>query len=62
MFKDLPNELKLEILKYLPFEKVVGIDDILAKKKYNPKIHTFIWACCNGHLAVVKYLQDKVIF
>ena len=47
--KSLPNELKLEILKFLPFEQLVSLDNVLAKKKYNPKIHTIDLASEYGH-------------
>jgi hypothetical protein len=60
MMMCLPNEIIELILWNLPFEKLVlfHLDfKFIVYKKYNVKIHTWIWAAGNGHLEVVKWLH-----
>ena len=40
--KNLPLDILL-IYSYLPFEKIVQLDSTVAKKMYNPEIHTWQW-------------------
>lgn len=58
----LPVELQEEIMKLTDFETCVKNDyDRLALKMYNPKIHTWDWACKNGDIKFVKWLHKKNI-
>ena len=57
----LPLEIKYKIIELIPFEKITGISDYIAKRSYNPDIHSLTWAAKNGYINAVKWIHKKEI-
>ena len=55
-----PKEIQDKILLYTDFETAPKAgNEYCIKKLYDPKKHTWKWACKNGHLDVVKFLHKN---
>ena len=62
IFENLSIELKLRILEFLPFHKLIHIDPILSLKKYNAKKYTWLWAAKKRDKgAIFKWLYQNNI-
>ena len=55
----LPLEIKQYVFNFTDFETCVK-NNMEAKVFFDKKIHTFAWAAKNGHLEVVKWLEENV--
>ncbi len=44
---------------YMYFEQVVKLNSKVAKKIYDPKKHTWMWAAEKGELEVIKWLSEN---
>lgn len=52
----LPVEIQEQIIKYLPFEKIINLSNHVALQEYNPRIHTICYAIKNDYLSMVKWI------
>ena len=55
----IPYELLIKIFMYLPFEKAIDLDNYVAKKLFNKRIHTYEWAIEMKFLNVIDWLQEN---